>query len=101
MTGELDTQLRALVSQVAPDVDPASIRADVEFRDQFDFDSMDLFNFAVAIHAALGVNVPERDYRELTSLASAMAYLLRTRADQSAASSESTSRSAASQSSIS
>lgn len=101
MNGELETRLRSLVSQVAPDVDPASIRADVEFRDQFDFDSMDLFNFAVAIHAALGVDVPERDYRELTSLGSATSYLLRSLVGQSAASSESTSLSAASQSSIS
>ncbi len=72
----LEDRLRTLVAQVAPDVEPASILRDVAFRDQFDFDSMDQLNLAIAIHEALGVEVPERDYPALGSLATAEAYLV-------------------------
>ncbi len=71
----LEQRLRELVAQVAPDVDPLAITRDLAFRQQFDFDSMDQLNFAVAIHEALGVEVPERDYPALASLASAEAYV--------------------------
>ena len=71
----LELRLREIVAQVAPDVDPMAILRDVAFRQQFDFDSMDQLNFAVAIHGALGVEVPERDYPALFSLASAEAYV--------------------------
>jgi acyl carrier protein len=60
---------------VAPDVDPASVRAEVDFRDQFDFDSMDVFNFAAAIHQTFGIDIPERDYRQLASVAKCVKYL--------------------------
>lgn len=71
----IERQLRELVAQVAPDVEPASIEREVAFREQFDFDSMDQLNLAIAIHEALGVEVPERDYPALASLASAEAYV--------------------------
>ncbi|MBS0578524.1 MAG: acyl carrier protein [Proteobacteria bacterium] len=71
----LDARVLDLLVGVAPDIDPAAVRADLDFRDQFDFDSMDLFNFAVAIHAAFGIEIPERDYRQLTGLAKCVAYL--------------------------
>jgi acyl carrier protein len=45
-------------------------------RDQFDFDSMDTLNYAIAIHRELGVDVPEADYSKLASLDSAADYLL-------------------------
>ena len=64
-----------LLAGVAPDVDPASVHADVEFREQFDFDSMDLFNFAAALHVEFGLDIPERDYRQLLQLDRCLAYL--------------------------
>lgn len=73
--GALEQRILTLLLDVAPDVDPASVNPELEFRDQFDFDSMDLFNFAVAIHGAFGVDIPERDYRNLTSLSRCSAYL--------------------------
>ena len=71
----LPDQLLELLAGVAPDVDPAAVRHDLEFRDQFDFDSMDLLNFATAIHARFGIDVPERDYRRLASIDLCVAYL--------------------------
>jgi acyl carrier protein len=71
----LESQILALLLEIAPDVDPAALRPELPFRDQFDFDSMDLFNFAAALHARFGLDVPERDYRELASLEGCAAYV--------------------------
>jgi acyl carrier protein len=73
---ELEQRVLKLLLDVAPDVDPTTLRRDVPFRDQFDFDSMDTLNFAISLHQTFGVDVPETDYRELASLASASAYVL-------------------------
>jgi mannose-1-phosphate guanylyltransferase len=43
--------------------------------DQFDVDSMDTFNFAIALNKTFGIDIPETDYRELASLAKAAAYV--------------------------
>jgi acyl carrier protein len=72
---DLATRVLALVVEIAPDVDPASVIAGVDFRDQFDFDSMDTLNFAIALHRELGVEVPEADYSRLASLDKCVAYL--------------------------
>lgn len=87
MTGSLESRVLALLTEVAPDVDPALVLPDVDFREQFDFDSMDVYNFAVAIHRALGIDVPERDYRELSSLSRCVAYLERARIARTSSSS--------------
>ncbi len=60
---------------IAPEADPASIAPDVPFRDQLDLDSMDLLNFVVALHTALGVEIPEADYPKLATLDGCVEYL--------------------------
>ncbi len=66
--------VKALTS-VAPEIDPSSLEADRPFRQEFDLDSMDFLNFVIALHAALGVNVPEADYPKVASLNAAVEYL--------------------------
>ena len=72
---ELKSRILALLTDVAPDVDPASVQADADFRDQFDFDSMDQLNFAIALHKTFNVEIPEADYPKLASLEKCIAYL--------------------------
>lgn len=72
---ELSQRVLALLTEVAPDVDAASVIPGVAFRDQFDFDSMDTLNFAIALHRELGVEVPEADYGQLSSLDRCVDYL--------------------------
>jgi len=72
---DLAARVLALVTEIAPDVDPASVIAGIDFRDQFDFDSMDTLNFAIALHRELGVEVPEAEYSRLASLDKCVAYL--------------------------
>ena len=76
-TADVRPRLLKLLTDIAPDVDPAGVAADAEFSDQFDFDSMDQLNFAIAVNREFGVDIPERDYRELRSLAGAERYLQR------------------------
>jgi acyl carrier protein len=72
---ELAARLLALVTQIAPDVDPATVIPGIDFRDQFDFDSMDTLNFAIELHREFGVEVPEAEYSRLASLDKCVAYL--------------------------
>jgi acyl carrier protein len=69
-----ETVLRCL-GDVAPEADPAHVKPDVSFRDQLDLDSMDFLNFVIALHQALGVDVPEIDYPKLATLDSCIEYL--------------------------
>lgn len=71
----LRQRILELLAGVAPDVDPATLNPGVEFREQFEFDSMDLFNFAAAVHQHFGIDIPEKDYRQLAALDRCMRYL--------------------------
>ncbi len=63
------------LGEVAPDVDTDALDPAEAIRDQFEFDSMDRLNFATALHERFGIDIPERDYRELESVDSAVRYL--------------------------
>jgi acyl carrier protein len=72
-------QIRAVVlralGEIAPESDLASLAPDIGLRDQLDLDSMDILNFVVGLHAALGVEVPESDYPKLATLDGCVDYL--------------------------
>jgi acyl carrier protein len=72
---ELKSRILTLLTDVAPDVEAATVEVDVNFRDQFDFDSMDQLNFAISIHKAFNIEIPETDYPKLASLAKCIAYV--------------------------
>jgi acyl carrier protein len=76
-TGNVSDRLLALLTDVAPDIDPASVVPDRLLRDQFDFDSMDTLHFATAISREFGFDVAEAEYAELASLAGACDYVQR------------------------
>lgn len=72
-------EIRAVVlrtlGEIAPEADLSTLAPDVSFRDQLDVDSMDLLNFAIALHAALLVDIPEADYSKLETLNGCVEYL--------------------------
>jgi len=72
---DLAKRILDLLTEIAPDVDASSVIPGIDFRDQFDFDSMDTLNFAIALHRELGVEVPETEYSQLASLDKCVAYL--------------------------
>ena len=69
-----DVVLSAL-GRIAPEADLSAIEPDVSFRDQLDIVSMDFLNFVVDVCEQLRVEIPEADYRKLSSLNDCMAYL--------------------------
>jgi acyl carrier protein len=76
-TSALSSRILQLLVQVAPDVDPSSVDPTLDFRQQFDFDSMDTLHFAIALHEEYSIDIPERDYKELRNLAACCAYVER------------------------
>ena len=74
-----DPDIRAVVieelSNIAPEVDMATVDAAADLREELDINSMDFLNFITAIDKRLGINVPELDYPKLMSLDGAVAYL--------------------------
>ena len=67
-TGDVSGRSRRTLSQ-------QTLRRDVAFRDQFDFDSMDTLNFAIGLSESFSIEVPETAYRRLASLAKAVDYV--------------------------
>ena len=72
---EIQTKLLALLTGVAPDIDPASIEPSQNLRDQFDFDSMDALHFATAVSEAFAIDIAEADYPRLASLEGAQRFV--------------------------
>jgi acyl carrier protein len=72
---DLETKVLKLFLEVAPDVDAAQLDRAAPFRDQFDFDSMDTLNFAIALNREFSIEIPETDYRHLASLEQAVDYV--------------------------
>jgi acyl carrier protein len=73
---EIRALILALIGQIAPEADLASVRDSEDIREAFDLDSMDFVNLVAAIHKRTKVNIPEADYNQLYTLKSAVAYLM-------------------------
>ena len=72
---ELKSQVLAVLTTIAPELEPGELRADKPLRNQVDLDSMDWLNFLVALHERLKVDIPEADYAKLVTLDDLLAYL--------------------------
>lgn len=72
---DIQARVVEIIRSVAPEVDPASLRADRALRDQVDLDSMDWLRVIVTVHERLHVDIPEKDYAKLRTLADWSAYL--------------------------
>lgn len=69
-----ETVLKVL-ADVAPEIDTDAVEPDTNFRDQFDFDSMDFLSFAMGLHNVTAIDIPETDYPRLSNLNGTIAYL--------------------------
>lgn len=72
---QIKEALLRVLGSIAPEADLAQLAPDVAFRDQLDIDSMDFLNFVLGVHKELGIDIPEADYAQLTTLDSCVAYL--------------------------
>ena len=72
---QLQARILQILGTIAPDIELDSVNPEIEFRDQFDFDSMDFLNFAIALHKEFKVDIPEADYARLDTLNGCIRYL--------------------------
>lgn len=72
---EIRTAFLEEISKIAPDIDPETVSDDDHLHDDLELDSMDILNLVAAIHARLGVSIPEQDYRQIATPGLAVRYL--------------------------
>ncbi len=65
---EIRTTVLKALGTIAPEADLDHLAPDVGLREQVDIDSVDFLNFVIALHKALHVDIPERDYPRLATL---------------------------------
>ncbi|SHG66886.1 acyl carrier protein [Marivita hallyeonensis] len=63
--------------RVAPDIEAADVSPEDHIQDDLELDSMDVLNLVTALHERLGIDIPEKDYPEISTPARAAAYLER------------------------
>ncbi len=64
-----------IISDIAPDEDLGAVKDEEKLRDQFDLDSMDFLDIVMELRKRFNLEVPEKDYQELASMASSVEYL--------------------------
>ena len=69
-----------ILTKIAPEVDPATLKSDVILRDQLDIDSMDFLNFVIGLHNEFHIDIPEADYAKLSTLDGCVDFLLAAKA---------------------
>jgi acyl carrier protein len=73
------SKIRRAFYDIVPDAESETMNDDLPLRQQFDMDSVDFLNFIIKLHETFGVEIPEADYRHLTTV-NAIAQYLRGRA---------------------
>ncbi len=72
---ELTQTIFDLLGQIAPEADPGELEPDEDMRAALDIDSFDFLNFLIGLNEATGVEIPEADYGQLTSLNALVSYV--------------------------
>ena len=75
-----EAQIKAAIArgltQIAPEADLDTLAPEENVRDALDIDSFDFLNFLIGLHEELGIEIPEADYGQLTTLAGMTRYLV-------------------------
>jgi acyl carrier protein len=64
------------LKQIAPEADPWALAPDEDVRETLDIDSFDFLNFLIGLNEDVGVEIPEKDYGQLSSRSDIVNYLL-------------------------
>ena len=80
---QIRTILLEEIGNIAPEAELATLRPDADLREELDIDSISFLNLMIAVGQRLGVNVPEKDYARLGTLAGATDYLAKLTASSS------------------
>ena len=63
------------LTKVAPDIDRNALDLEINFRDQFEVDSIDFLGFVLDLEKRLGIKIPEVDYPKLSSMKGCLSYV--------------------------
>lgn len=64
-----------IIARIAPDEDLSDVNDTDRLRDQIELDSMDFLDIVMELRKVYGIEVPESDYMELSTLERSVAYL--------------------------
>ena len=64
-----------ILADIATDEDISSIDDNTKLRDQIDLDSMDFLDIVMELRKRFNIEVPEKDYEHLATLAGCVSYL--------------------------
>ena len=71
--------IATVLHEVAPEVDLDDVGEGQTMQEALDLDSIDFLNLVVGLHERTGIEIPERDYPELSTLDGCVAYLTKAR----------------------
>ena len=74
---EIRAVLLEVIDSVAPGCLPDVVDDMEDIREQMDLDSMDLLNIVAGLHERLGIDIPESDIEQISTIEGAVAYLSR------------------------
>jgi len=72
---EIRTLAAELLSDIAPETDPAALPGDRDIREELDIDSMDFLNFIIGLAKRTGLAIPEEHYPRLFTMDGIAAYV--------------------------
>jgi acyl carrier protein len=64
-----------ILRSIAPDTEPATLKADDNIRQMLGIDSFDYLQFIIALDETLGIQTPEEDYGKVETLRSLLDYI--------------------------
>lgn len=72
---QINATMADVLSRIAPETRLDEVDPHENLREALDLDSMDFLHFLVGLHEALGVEIPESDYGQLTTTARIVDYI--------------------------
>ena len=72
---EIKEAVFKVLGKIAPEADLLTIGPDENLREVLDIDSFDFLQFIIRLHESLGIQIPESDYPQLTTLGGILHYL--------------------------
>lgn len=71
----ITAEILSALKEVAPEVDAGTLHPARNFRDQFEFDSIDFLDLVLKVEKRLAIKIPQAHYPQLSSLSGALDYI--------------------------
>lgn len=72
---EIQETIYTIIQHIAPEADLSTLSPDEDMREALSIDSFDHLNILIGLNEALGVEIPESDAGQLTTVAAMIRYL--------------------------